>query len=324
MRILNTQMQVVDHVAFAHDGRQLFAAGSTTHLPGYLPDKRGIDVWYIDGKPGSRLLPTKFITGLAVNPAGRFLYVGSGEVYNEAETEQSSFVVDLDSGAANRLGVNSANNFILAVHPSGQWFCTYARTGDWRTRRLTRWRQPKDGLPERAWEVPPHGTFYTERLACAPDGRIVMRDYQSGKFVSDQVFELTVRDGDNGEERDRVPIPGRTVEQLLFSPDGAFLVIRAGRSLLVWDGRDLHQKPRKIKGDSSKHFTSLAFHPSNRYLAATNNDSTVSLYDTTTWKPAQVYQWDTGRMRSVAFSPDGMLAAAGTDTGKVILWDVDL
>src|SRR5207253_1850182 len=30
------------------------------------------------------------------------------------------------------------------------------------------------------------------------------------------------------------------------------------------------------------------------------------------------------KMRSIAFSPDGALAAAGSDTGKVVVWDVDL
>ncbi|MBX9581170.1 MAG: WD40 domain-containing protein [Gemmataceae bacterium] len=29
------------------------------------------------------------------------------------------------------------------------------------------------------------------------------------------------------------------------------------------------------------------------------------------------------RLRSVAFSPDGTLCAAGSDTGKVVVWDFD-
>jgi hypothetical protein len=34
--------------------------------------------------------------------------------------------------------------------------------------------------------------------------------------------------------------------------------------------------------------------------------------------------WDIGRLRSVAFSPDGMLAAGAGDKGKIVVWDVDL
>jgi WD40 repeat protein len=50
----------------------------------------------------------------------------------------------------------------------------------------------------------------------------------------------------------------------------------------------------------------------------------VKLYDTTSWKVAQAFNWDIGRLRSVAFSPDGMLAAAGGEKGKIVVWDVDL
>ena len=68
----------------------------------------------------------------------------------------------------------------------------------------------------------------------------------------------------------------------------------------------------------------LAFHPSGRFLAATSNDATVKLYDTATWKRAQSFDWNIGRLRSVAFSPDGMLAAGRGARGKIVVWDVDL
>jgi WD40 repeat protein len=113
------------------------------------------------------------------------------------------------------------------------------------------------------------------------------------------------------------------VDQLLFSPDGTWLVVRGGPSLLVWGARDLGRKPRKVRGAGRGHFTGLAFHPGGRYLAATSNDRTVRLYDAATWQVAHTYSWDVGRMRSVAFSPDGDLAAAGSDTGQVVVWDID-
>ena len=61
-----------------------------------------------------------------------------------------------------------------------------------------------------------------------------------------------------------------------------------------------------------------------RFLAATSNDATVKLYDTSIWALAKTYTWNIGRLRSIAFSPDGLLAAAGSDTGKIVVWDVDL
>ena len=122
----------------------------------------------------------------------------------------------------------------------------------------------------------------------------------------------------------KVPVPGRTVGQILFSPDGRWLVVRAGRSLLVWEAGDLGRGPRKIGSVSRMHLTGLAFHPSGQYLAATSNDTTVKVYDTVTWRLAKTFTWNVGRLRSVAFSPDGARAAVGSDTGKVVVWDVDL
>jgi WD40 repeat protein len=78
-----------------------------------------------------------------------------------------------------------------------------------------------------------------------------------------------------------------------------------------------------IKNDSRKHFTGAAFHPGGRFLAATSNDHTVKFYDTATWNRAGGFDWEVGRLRSVAFSADGTLAAAGTDKGQIVLWDVD-
>ena len=39
---------------------------------------------------------------------------------------------------------------------------------------------------------------------------------------------------------------------------------------------------------------------------------------------AKTFTWNIGKMRSIAFSPDGTLAAAGSDSGKVVVWDVDV
>jgi hypothetical protein len=37
----------------------------------------------------------------------------------------------------------------------------------------------------------------------------------------------------------------------------------------------------------------------------------------------RAYTWKLGKLRSIAFSADGTLAAAGTGKGQVV-WDVDL
>jgi WD40 repeat protein len=111
---------------------------------------------------------------------------------------------------------------------------------------------------------------------------------------------------------------------VVCSPSGESIVVRLNHALGLWSANDPTQPPRVIRNDNTKHFTGIAFHPSGRYLAATSNDATVKLYDTETWQVAKTYTWNVGRMRSVAFSPDGTLAAAGSDSGKVVVWDLDL
>jgi WD40 repeat protein len=327
MRFLATRVRVVDQVAFADAGRRLVAAGTNIPVLRYRPDNRGIEVWDTPGgdAPVGRLFPDSVIAGFAVNPAGRWLYAGTG--YDRDEIEESHyFAVDLADGEPVRMGLRGGNALTLRVHNSGEWLVGFGYLSTWQSKRLVRWRQPADGPPVKDWEWrPPSAREYAAHVACDPDGsRIVTQDRESGKMVVDQVYEFAVRDPASGKVREKIPLPGRKVEQLLVSPDGAWLVIRAGPSLLVWNARDLRAKPRKVKGNIRGHFTDLAFHPSGKYLAATSNDATVKLFDTAMWEPAKTFTWDVGKMRSIAFSPDGTLAAAGSDSGKVVVWDVDV
>jgi WD40 repeat protein len=112
--------------------------------------------------------------------------------------------------------------------------------------------------------------------------------------------------------------------RVIGSPWSDAIVLLDRKRFRVYRSDDLTAPSRVIRNDKRREFTDFAFHPSGRYLAATSNDATVKLYDTTTWEVARTFTWDIGRMRSIAFSPDGTLAAAGSDTGKVVVWDVDL
>jgi hypothetical protein len=49
----------------------------------------------------------------------------------------------------------------------------------------------------------------------------------------------------------------------------------------------------------------------------------VKFYDTTTWEMGQAFDWSIGKLRSIDFSCDGMLAAAGGEAGRIVVWDVD-
>lgn len=111
---------------------------------------------------------------------------------------------------------------------------------------------------------------------------------------------------------------------MFLSPDGGTLAERGSNYV------ELYRFPKpainrlgRIRNTSKKHFTGSAFHPNGHLLALTSNDATVKLFDVATRTEVRSLEWNAGRMRSVCFSPDGALAAAGTDKGQVIVWDVD-
>jgi hypothetical protein len=142
----------------------------------------------------------------------------------------------------------------------------------------------------------------------------------------DEHYRRVVRDAATGREIDAATATGPDYDyRYAFSPAARALafrdVVEDTLIHLVGFGRPA---AGPLKNDNRKSFTDLAFHPSGKYLAATSNDGTVKLYDTASWGLATTFAWKIGRLRSVAFSPDGTLAAAGSDAGKVVVWDVDL
>lgn len=131
----------------------------------------------------------------------------------------------------------------------------------------------------------------------------------------------SLKTGEPGEAVDNEWIGFKSVN----SSDGRFFAVAlASAQVAVFSTADFSQPLSLLKNTSRKQFNDIAFHPSGKYLAATSNDETVKLYDTNTWEVAHTFTWKIGRMHSVAFSPDGALAAAGSDKGQVVVWDVDL
>lgn len=172
--------------------------------------------------------------------------------------------------------------------------------------------------PARLWEVPFYGALCDGRF----DGdRIVTAESgpdEEGRFVQ----TVTVREWETGRPVAPPRAASPTGYWVRLAPHGWRLAGLEGPLLRVvtFDGVGTSLG---VRNDSRRHFTAVAFHPSGRWLAATSNDATVKLYDTATWQVARSFAWDVGKMRSVAFSPDGTLAAAGSDTGRVVVWDFD-
>ncbi len=184
------------------------------------------------------------------------------------------------------------------------------------------WKQPPGSAPARQWlkTVTEENEPHTFLAVDSKETRIVTLNLRG----EEHAYELGTYDPRDWSLLSRNPVSDKIGiwDQLLFHPNESWLVLRSRNAILVWSANDLDTEPKRIV-PGKKELTSIAFHPSGRYPAATSNDETVKVYDTDTWQIAKTYAWNIGRLRSIAFSPDGMLAAAGSDTGRIIVWDVE-
>jgi WD40 repeat protein len=304
------QKHWINSLAFSPAGDALIAAGSW------------LDVWRFDGSPPERFFEAAG-TSSRVSDA-RFVADGTAIVAACGTDGLRVQSLTPDSPIAAETYQSRAALLTLAVHADG------------RIVGITRpqYIQPLVPAGYQCW-VPDGGRFrptwfnvtsssWPAGLTLLSDGRRFVSTELTRDATGEREAALVVRSFETGEPQESHDCPYVFVEQLLVSPDGEQLLARSGMGLAIWPAGELSRKPRKLLNDNRKHFTGVAFHPSGRYLAATSNDATVKLFDTATWQPTKAFTWQVGRLRSVAFSPDGTRAAVGSATGKVVVWDVDV
>lgn len=156
-------------------------------------------------------------------------------------------------------------------------------------------------------------------LAYHPAGTLIASAFQI-EDTQPRVFVIDLFDAATGELRGALS-PSGCPEAMRFSPDGKFLAVACGPVLRVWDVATQAEAAACQVG--RKYFGALAFTPGSAHLVTLNNDETVRLWETATWTQARAFDWKIGRLRGVDVSPDGCRMAAGSEKGKVIVWDVD-
>ena len=310
MRVLSAHKKPINCVAFAPDGTRLAE----------VADGR-VRVWNVASGAVAHTFDVKhwFSTRmrLCFSPDGTRLAVTCAGVA----------LIDLAAGTQRRLR-SDFSLWDVAFAPGGQVLghsYTYHRWDAATAKSLPRLKLPRDS--DRLLI----GTYTA--VAFNRDGTRIAVARNCSHRIKEQWRvgqQILVCDSATGAVVATLILPPPEAARIAFSPAGAHLAAACGRALRVWtlSTGELVAEHRPDK----RSFSALAFSPDGRYLATVSKDSAVRLWEVPsakpegiadTWDAAKTFEWNAGKLSDVAFAPDGATAAVASNTGKIVLFDVD-
>lgn len=313
MLVFETELHRVESVAFSPCGRFIAAGGLGVELWDVGLERAWR--WGWEKQKGTRNV---FVRQVEYHPSGEWVFglVPGHELHQLRAADGEG--LEVPSPYAQFFGGDwfSGHDTFTISRTSGQIASAYTSLG------RAVWDSPGGATlfaPNVRWKAvnTPRAIAHLTFLA---DGSLLAHETRSGE-ATPQFVRLSPDDGSTLRE---VPCGVQRLDRLAASPDGRFVAGSRDNTVRVWSLAHLHRPPRVLTNDSKKQITDFAFHPGGRYLATVSNDRGVTFWDTDTWQPTRAFDWHEGRMRSLAFAPDGLVAAAGSDTGHVVLFDVDL
>jgi WD40 repeat protein len=305
VRLLKGAEAEVLDLAFSPDGRAI-AAGFEHHP---------VHLWNLEALPPTPVrlsVEQGYFGGLQFSPdgdalswrmvEGRTTYERSGRTYR-----YQSFATTYATKAAN-------------ASADGRWVVSQHGMPD---DCLIGWELSDENWVRR-WTVST-ADIAVESVTVSADGALFALTARSalGDRWADNPRQVEVWDGSTGRVQGHGAYSYGYAPTLRFSPDATQLVGINDMTLLVWPVPRLGE-PQLIRNDNRKDLTAVAFHPSGQQLYATSNDETVHVFDVATWERVKRFTWQIGKLKSIAVSPDGMLAAAGGENGAIVIWDLDV
>ena len=289
-------------LCFTRDGRGLVTSSSA-----------GVTLWDLTGAPTAvRRFDSGsyYTTPVAASPCGRFIAfgeVGGLKVFDlNDERPKPVFETPLTHTAT---FAPDGTELAAAGFRPRQW-----EVPSWKLIRA----EPPPSNPR------PGDPFCTRAIAYTPDSRTIALSFAVMSEYEDRYnSHFVLFDRESGELTSEIPTTFGHAHptQIAFSPDGKVVAGNFGPVLGVTSLADGEEVARIKTG--TKHITGLCFTPDGSKLVTVGNDTRVRVFDAHTWKETTGYEWKVGKLRCVAVAPDGLRMAAGSGTGKVVVWDVD-
>jgi WD40 repeat protein/serine/threonine protein kinase len=171
----------------------------------------------------------------------------------------------------------------------------------------------------RVWELPArkiHWNFpssgHLSRLAFSRDSHFLAL----GSLWANEIIIYDVRTG----KQSQPPLPVAKTRDLVFSPDGRFLVVAGAQNsaIEVWELAS-RKLVRRLVGHANE-VQCLAFR-ADGILASGSDDQTVRLWDLAAGKELMILRGHTFGVTSLAFSPDGRRLVSGSKDRRIKVWD---
>jgi WD40 repeat protein len=136
-------------------------------------------------------------------------------------------------------------------------------------------------------------------------------------------WELQIRSARTGNATRAQPDPEGGAGDVAFSADGSVLIVGNDSPKVQLFDAATGSALGALLHPGKSFVTKIAVHPRGP-VACARKDGSVSFWDLATRERTRTFSWRAGKLVSLAFAPDGALAAAGTYDGKIVVWDVDL
>ncbi len=159
-----------------------------------------------------------------------------------------------------------------------------------------------------------------------------------GQWLATGSHDRTIKLRDGNWLRERASLVGHEdwVRIAAFAPDGQTLASGDYEgTILLWDvprtkdivgpapHSPLEIHPRSVLRGHQGPVCQVAFTAGGRTLASASWDGTVRFRDVAGGRERRAFDWQIGKVHCLAFSPDGLTAAAGGQDHSILVWDLD-